>query len=119
VSAFTKKGRLASLLVLTIAVSFGLLRSAQCARVLRGLARAQACADTHLHLGFGAHVTVLLGPSGPQLPRPERGQWLRTGVDTSQGLTDPAVSVAYIWPENGRSQHRRIPGPSPDDPDAP
>jgi hypothetical protein len=118
VSAFTKKGRLATALILVIAVSFGLLRTAQCARALRALARAQACADTHRNLGFGAHAIVLMGPSAPQLPRLARGQWLRPGVDGGQGLSDPAVAAAHSWPENGRSLHRRIPDPSPDDPDA-
>jgi hypothetical protein len=119
VSAFAKKSRFASALVVALVIGFGLLRSAQCARVLRGLRHAQVCADSHLHLGFGAHATVLMGPAGPQLPRPTRGYWLRAGGDPGLGLSNPAVAVAFLWPENGQRQHRRTPGPSPDDPDAP
>jgi len=114
VSKSTDKSRLATAVVVLMAVSFGLLSLAKYTRPLgSSYPHSSALATARLHLTCRAIEEV--SPTGPRLRALATpvGRLL-VSLDATQ-IPRPAVLAAGIWPESGQFQHRRIPAPSPDD----
>lgn len=118
-NASTRRCRVVSAgMVVAIAVSFGLLSSAQCAGVLTSLSSPRICSFTSPGLKLGRHAINEVSPPKPELPAISAcaAQYLSCD-DTSRTYSLPVMPVANLSPEFGQYQHRRIPARSPDDPD--
>jgi hypothetical protein len=103
--------------VVAIALSFGLLSSAQCTRTLSALSSPRACSFANPRLGLTRHAVKEVSPSKPELPAmsPSVVPCL-LDADTPPAFPAPAVGEAELWPESGWIQHRQIPSRSADDP---
>jgi hypothetical protein len=117
VSKSTDKNRLATAVVVLMAVSFGLLSLAKYTRPLLRLSHSHSFAFANARLHLTRNAIEEASPTGSRLRAlASPAKRLLVGLEATQMLLRPVVITIGIWPESGQLQHRRIPASSPDDP---